>query len=768
MGVRRRWMVGEGVDSERKWRTRARKSWPFVLLLLAAVVPYLPTLGAGFIWDDDFLIRDNPAIKKLEKAPHLFSLSYWSVESPGTPGQYRPMRALVFAISYSLWALDPLGYRLTNLALYILIVWLVYVLGRRLLKDDLSALMAGLLFALHPAHTEVVAWVKNLTELLGCLFVLVGLWAFWRREEGSRWGYIVCVAVFPLALISKETAVVYPLLLAAWVLHSRPRGGWLRGLLGLLPHALILVGYGLFLLGVLGKRVVPIAGPELSLFQHVAVVFQSVWVYLLDLFFPLYLNAEQLLSLPPRLWDPTLWAAGMGILGLGWLWYAMRQERAAGAYGLLWMAIALLPVLNIRFITGRPLADQRVFLASVGACWFMGHWLSALLRGGYAGIPRAQFRAAAWTFLGLLLGCAGLITYQRNQVWADPLLLYEDTVRRSPTAERAHYNLGNTYKSRGEWEKAILAYRRSIEINPLFHAAYNNLGIVHYQRGEYDKAEEAYLILLRLKPDSVSGMMNLGGMYKVMGRYRMAQEQFEKALSLDPQNPEAQVHLGDILAIVGRAQEAEARFRKALEAAPTEPAVHLGLARLYMQIHRREDALKEAQEALRYDPNLYEAWMMMGDLLAHKRSVKEAIEAYEAAKALKPSEPQIPLQKGLLLEREGRLEEARKEYETALSQDPRNALSHLRLGALLRKQGKLVEAEAHLVEALAGLPKDPQVHLQMARLYLEKEKGQESALSHLKEVLQLAPDYPHGEEIRRIIEELERPDATPSSGLDRK
>ncbi len=207
-------MVGERANGLSRWTARARRWWPFVLLLLAAVVPYLPTLGAGFIWDDDFLIRDNPAIKKLEKAPHLFSLSYWTVESPGTPGQYRPMRALVFAVSYSLWGLDPLGYRLTNLALYILIVWFVYVLGRRLLKDGLAALLAGLLFALHPAHSEVVAWVKNITELMGCLFVLGGVWAFWKGEAGSRWAYAASVLALPLA----RGAQFHPVLLASGAL----------------------------------------------------------------------------------------------------------------------------------------------------------------------------------------------------------------------------------------------------------------------------------------------------------------------------------------------------------------------------------------------------------------------------------------------------------------------------------------------------------------------------------------------------------------------
>jgi tetratricopeptide (TPR) repeat protein len=732
--------------------------------VLAVVVPYVNTLGGEFIWDDDFLIRDNSAIKNLEKAPHLFSLSYWTRENPGTPGQYRPLRALVFAVSYSLWGLDPLGYRLTNLILYALLVWLVYGLGRRLIKDDLAALMAGLLFALHPAHTEVVAWVKNLTELMGCLFVLIGLWAFWRGEEGSRGGYVASVALFPLALISKETAVVYPLLLAAWVVHSRPAGRWLRGLLSLLPHAMVLAGYGLFLLVVLAKRVASTPGPSLTPFEHVSVVLQSAWAYLQDLFFPISLNAERLLSTPARLSDPILWATVLLLVALAWFWHWLWKRRDPSAYSLAWMLLALLPVLNIRFITGRSLADQRVFLASVGACWLMGHWLRALVGSGYAGIPQAQFRAASWTLVGMLFVCAGIMTHQRNRVWIDPLLLYEDTVSKSPTAERAHYNLGNTYKSRGEWEQAIQAYKRSIEINPSFQAAYNNLGIVHYHRGEYEKAEEAYLIMLRLKPDSVSTLMNLGALYKVMGRYRMAQEQFERVLSLDPQDPEAQVHLGEILAIVGLPQEAEARFRKALEVDPRDPAVHMALAELYLQLHRREDALKEVQEALRYDRDLYEARMLLGDLLAQKRQVKEAIEAYEAAQALRPSEPGVHLQKGLMLEREGRLDDARREYDAALSLDPRNALSHLRSGALLRKLGNLAEAEAHLLEALAGLPQDPQVHLQMARLYLETERGQERALSHLKEVLRLAPDHPHGEEIQRIIGDLETPEASSSPG----
>jgi tetratricopeptide (TPR) repeat protein len=736
-------------------------------MLGMAVVPYLHTLSADFIWDDDFLIKENPYIKSLEKADDLFSLSYWISENPGTPGQYRPLRAVIFAVEYGLWGLNPLGYRLTNMAVYLLCVYLVYVLAKRMFADRLTALLAGMLFGLHPAHTEVTAWIKNLTELLACLFVLLGLWGLTAWEKGKgRWGYLLSLAVLPLALVSKETSVVYPLLLGAWVLHEGPIRPRLKGLLGLLPHAMALASYTVFLFLVLGKRVDRVPAPEMGLWEHAYVVLWTAWVYLRDLFFPLYLNAEHLIPMPPSATDPVPWVSGASLLALGLLWYRTRKVHPPSAFALAWIVIALLPVLNIRYITGRPLADQRVFMASVGTCWLLGHWMQRLLRGSYPGIPVLQFRVGAWALVGMIMAMAGLATFHRNYVWTDPMLLYADTIKKSPKAERAHYNLGNTYKSREEWDKAIQAFKRAIHIQPNFVGSHNNLGLVYAKIGDLENAEREYLTALMIQPKAIPTLMNLGNLYLRMGRLQLAQEQFQKVLSINPEISDAYLHLGDVRAAQGRWQEAEGMYRRALEVDPRnqDARAQLSEARLRLQEHR-DASLREVDLLLERDPHDYEGWVMRGNILAQKGQIQEAIAAYDRAMGIDPLDFRAYVQKGLALEVAGDLEGAKKEYGKAISMDSGSGMGRVRMASVLLHQGKLQEAEANLQEALRELPHEPEPHLLMAKLYLERDDEVGKALYHLGQVARMAPHHPQIDEIKRIIQFLR--EAEPRDSGDR-
>ena len=110
-------------------------------------------------------------------------------------------------------------YHLFHLALYALSVWIVYQLGRKLLQNELAAFAGALLWAVHPLHVEVVAWVSSIQDMGCTLFCLLGFWMFLRAEEHSptsfRWHAAAAAVYFP-ALFFKEMAFSFPLLLLAY------------------------------------------------------------------------------------------------------------------------------------------------------------------------------------------------------------------------------------------------------------------------------------------------------------------------------------------------------------------------------------------------------------------------------------------------------------------------------------------------------------------------------------------------------------------------
>jgi hypothetical protein len=143
----------------------------------------------------------------------------------GTEGYYRPLTVATFAANYALGRLDPFGYLVMNLVLHIAVSWMVYGVGCRLLGDWRWALVAAVVFALHPVNAEAVNYIVARSSLLAALGALAAFWAFLRWRDGGGWAWpVLGAAVFAAALFSKESAsLIIPMWasLAGSLLQSR-------------------------------------------------------------------------------------------------------------------------------------------------------------------------------------------------------------------------------------------------------------------------------------------------------------------------------------------------------------------------------------------------------------------------------------------------------------------------------------------------------------------------------------------------------------------
>jgi 4-amino-4-deoxy-L-arabinose transferase-like glycosyltransferase len=196
------------------WRRHAQRLGPPAVV--AAVLPYLHTLGFAFVFDDHGQIVGSPRVQSWSHLPGYFTGDVW--RSPvGFPGNYyRPLFLLWFLVNYTVFDAWPPGWHLTSVLAHALASVLVWLTARRLAGPQ-AGLIAGVLFALHPVHVEAVAWVSGATEPLLAVCVLGSFWTYLRSLEpgaSGLWRELSLLA-YGLALLSKETAVVLPLLLAA-------------------------------------------------------------------------------------------------------------------------------------------------------------------------------------------------------------------------------------------------------------------------------------------------------------------------------------------------------------------------------------------------------------------------------------------------------------------------------------------------------------------------------------------------------------------------
>ena len=127
----------------------------------------LPEYSANaFVYDDRQQVLENPYIHSFRYLGRIFGSTVWTFEgAQGASNYYRPLMTFAYLLAYKAFGLIPFGFHLMNLALHIAVVLLVFAVAERLFRDRLLSLIAAGLFALHPIHTESVAWIAAITDL---------------------------------------------------------------------------------------------------------------------------------------------------------------------------------------------------------------------------------------------------------------------------------------------------------------------------------------------------------------------------------------------------------------------------------------------------------------------------------------------------------------------------------------------------------------------------------------------------------------------------
>jgi hypothetical protein len=167
---------------------------------------------------------------------------------------FRPVVGLTFGADWALWGLHAPGYHLTNVLIHLANVALVFALALELIGELRTAWIAALLFGLHPIHEAVVPAIVRRQDSLAAMFVLASLVLYFRgarRPGRSRGCTALSLAAFALALLSKELAILVPLLVfaGAWIFELPAGAGsrsWARAARATVPYAAVALVYVLW------------------------------------------------------------------------------------------------------------------------------------------------------------------------------------------------------------------------------------------------------------------------------------------------------------------------------------------------------------------------------------------------------------------------------------------------------------------------------------------------------------------------------------------
>ncbi len=615
---------------------------PGVLIFCATFAAYLPALHGGFLWDDDAHVT-QAGLRSLHGLGRIWF-------EPGATQQYYPLLYSAFWAENRLWGDAVLGYHLVNILLHATAACLVVAVVRRLALP--GALLAGLVFALHPVGVESVAWISEQKNTLSAVFYMGSALVYLGFDQGRKAPqYVLAFGLFVLALLSKSVTATLPaaLLVVFWWKHGRL--GWRRDVLPLMPW------FGLGLLGGLFTASVEqvLVGAHgsayaLSLMCRCLLAARAAWFYLGKLIWP-----ANLIFIYPRWGVDTgvwwQWLFPMGALGLIGLlcWIAASgpsdpmRGRAARAplAGCLFFVGTLFPALG--FVNVYPfrysyVADHFQYLAMLG-------FIVPVAAG--AGPIGARMTASGRTAAGLLvagiLALYATLTWRQCGIYRDAETLYRATLARNPDCWMARNNLGVILAERPErLSEAITQYRQSLQEYPDDAEAHNNLGNAWLRvPGRLDDAVAEFHEALRLAPDYALAHNDLGSaLLQAPGHLDEAIAQFREALRLQPSLVDAHSNLGSAwLQVPGRHDDAIAQFQEALRLEPENAKVHSNLGSAWAQMPGRlDDAIAEYEEAIRLHPGMIDAHYNLGIAWSQKPGhLEDAVAEFKEAVRLNPN-----------------------------------------------------------------------------------------------------------------------------------
>lgn len=547
------------------------------LIILASWFAYLPAFQNGFAYDDLAYVNENKFLRYF---------SWQGVFSEFVLGNYHPLTILSIKIDHNIGGFSPRPYHIQNVIWHILATLAFTLYAARMLKNRIAALMGGLLFGIHPLHTESVAWIAERKDVLYTFFFFAGLytWVLFRESSDRKW-YITTLILFVLSCLSKGMAVVFPmmLLLTDYIMEKEDillkPAKW--RIPEKIPFFILSIGFGILAFYAQSKfdAVYSSKYTEMN-FNFMHKVLMAIWgfvFYPIKLLLPANLCAYH--PYPNILINPLptyFYIAPIGLAVIGALAWYFRSKTRMVTWAVLFYIFGILPVLQIVPVGENIVAERYAYVSTAGL----------MLLAGYA-FAEGYKRKGILSVLLLGIVSIALIwaTHDRIPAWKDNLSLFKDVAEKYPDSPVAHNNTGYGYEQLKEYRKALHHYfiastlrknyadvlynigsvygedllmpdsgiyylRQALAANPKKTEAYNNMATFFYQKDMMDSSIYYYEKVLEARPDYPLGLYNIGCAYYKIADYERAVQSYQRAVELDPKFAECWLSLGNTWAML--------------------------------------------------------------------------------------------------------------------------------------------------------------------------------------------------------------------------
>jgi protein O-mannosyl-transferase len=630
----------------------SRRQAGMLLIAIAALGTYVNSLDNAFQYDDRHSIVENPHIRDAGNIPDFFARPDYFSRDP-EKAMYRPLLLVSYALNYAWSGSDVRSYHWVNATIHALCSILLWGIILHLGRPPCMALLAALVFAVHPLCSEPVNYISSRSELLAALGVLASFWFYLRCEqtEKTRW-LALSLFCFAFGLLSKSVAIILPVWLLVWdyLRGHRMADIWKR----YIPYAALAGGYLLLVRNMLLKAVVD--EPVRSWGEQVGTQLKALVYYGYLAVVPLKLNVHHAFA-ESGLDSPLVWVCVFALASL----LLMGRRPVV----LLAIAMALSSLLPTLVVPLNVLVNEHRLYLSVA-----GMMVAIFSLARLESLPGLRWGAP------LIVVVMALLTMSRNEVWRDEYSLWSDALKNNPGAVRAHVYMGNYARARGDAQRALIEYERALGLDADNAVAGAGMANAYQDLGRIDDAITQFDDLLQRHPQMTDLHYSLGRALQQAGRLMEARNQYAALPERSPHYAIALNNMGTTFELAGELDSALVLYRSAGQRGAEDG--QRNLSRLVeMAVSRGEKAFQigdytAAEQWSRTalvgdDHHAYARFFLSVALMAQGR-YREAIIENELLVRAHPSFDEGRLQLANAYETAGEKPEAERIYE-ALEKD---------------------------------------------------------------------------------------------------
>lgn len=604
-------------------------------ILLITALAFIPVLQNDFTnWDDEVYVLDNENIREFSSE----TISYWATAFHH--GNYHPLTMLTYVWEYSVAELDPFLYHLDNLLLHLLNTFLVFIVIRKLTKNEEVAAITSIIFGIHPLHVESVAWISERKDVLYSFFYLAAISTYLNYvKSGKALHYVYTVLLFLLSLFSKSAATVLPLVLIL-IDYFQGRKWDKKAILEKIPLLGISFVFGLLAIESQHATDSIAEFDTFTTFQRfmfacygaLMYVFRFVWPTDLTCYHPyphLIENGTRLPYIFPA--SPFILLVVLGLVA----WSLKKTRIVVFGFGFYFLNVAL--VLQFVSVGSAIYAERYSYMAYVGLGLLVGYGVYYLKEW------KPNYKHFVNGAILLVVGVLAILTHGQAKVWKNSITLW------------------NKY-SDVYWEKG----------KEVPNSSYGLFKIAeHYMRLKDDeKTLEQFQYIIKHFPFAKRAYMGIGNIYGKQGKYKEAlahyekSEQIAKQRGVDP-GDELFVNRAITYSILKQYDKAFSDYENAIKRNPKNYKIRINRAYAFLDNGNYQEAINDYNYVLQFEPQNQNLYFLRGIAFQNQKNWDAAIKDYSTSIQLNPKNPNAYHNRAICFEQTKAYKQAYQDILTA-------------------------------------------------------------------------------------------------------